>query len=125
MTESKQRHGCLTTWLIFTIVVSLAIAVPYFFGSSMLTEQYPKAPGWGFPALGVVGIVNLVGAIALFKWKKWGFWLFCVSAIATAVLNYVVGLGPVSAVLSGIVGVAILFGVLHIGKTNKGWPQLE
>jgi hypothetical protein len=35
----------------------------------------------------------------------------------------VLGLGVLSFV--GLVGIAMLYGVLHIGKENKGWSQLE
>jgi len=33
-------------------------------------------------------------------------------------------LGLSSAVV-GVLGVILLYGVLHIGKDNKGWPQLD
>jgi hypothetical protein len=39
-------------------------------------------------------------------------------------VNLAIGLDIISAIL-GLVGVAVLFGALHIGKENKGWTQLE
>ena len=46
------------------------------------------------------------------------------SAGVTLVVNLAIGLGFWSAV-GGILAVLILYGVLHIGKNNKGWPQLD
>ena len=70
------------------------------------------------------GQFNLVCAIALFQWKKWGFWGACGSSIVAIVVNLSIGLNPAAVVL-GLLGVLLLYGVLHIGKENKGWPQLE
>ena len=81
-------------------------------------------PAWALIVLGVVAVFNLVCAIALFNWKKWGFWGFIISSIVTLVINLNIGLG-VAQSLSGLIGVAVLYGVLQIGKENKGWPQLD
>jgi len=59
-----------------------------------------------------------------FRWKKWGFWGFALSSLIVFAVNLAVGLNITSAIL-GLVGVAVLFGVLHIDKENKGWTQLE
>lgn len=72
----------------------------------------------------VLSLLNLVCAIVLFHWKKWGFWGFCVSSVIGLVVNLQIGLGIGPAII-GLVGVLLLYGVLHIGKKNKGWPQLE
>jgi hypothetical protein len=74
--------------------------------------------------LAAAGLVNVLCAVALLRWKKWGFWGFVASAVAIFIVNLSIGLGP-SSVLGGAVGVAVLYGVLQIGKENKGWPQLE
>ena len=79
---------------------------------------------WAFPVLVVGGVFNLVCAIGLFRWKKWGFWGFVGSASIVFVINLSIGLS-LGAALAGLLGVAILYGVLHIGKERKGWPQLE
>jgi len=72
----------------------------------------------------VFSLFNLVCAIALFQWKKWGFWGFCVSSVVLFVVNLSVAQG-ISSPIVGLGGVLLLYGVLHIGKENKGWPQLE
>jgi hypothetical protein len=81
-------------------------------------------PDWAFPVLIAVCLFNLVCAIALFRWKKWGFWGLVVSAAVALGVNIAIGLGPLAAI-GGIIGVLLLYGVLQIGKENKGWSQLE
>jgi hypothetical protein len=56
--------------------------------------------------------------------KKWGFWGFIASSIVALFVNLSIGMG-IGQSLLGLVGIALLYGVLHIGKENKGWPQLE
>ena len=72
----------------------------------------------------MVSMINLICAVALFRWKRWGLWGFVGSAVIVFFLNLAMGLGLGSA-LEGLLGIAILFGVLHIGKERKGWSQLE
>ena len=85
---------------------------------------YPNAPQWAFPVLLLLALANLVCAIALLKWKKWGFWGFCLTSVFTALINYVIQVGLFATFL-GFSGIVILYGVLRIGKDEKGWPQLE
>ena len=115
----KQRHGCLTAYLVFIIVGNSATALIYLLGSENI-----HMPKWAFPVMIVAGIFNLVCAIALFRWKKWGFWGAVASGVVVFFINLSIGVQPGFA-LAGLLGVAILYGVLHIGKENKGWSQLD
>jgi hypothetical protein len=65
-----------------------------------------------------------VCTIALFRWKKWGFWGFCVSSVVAIVVNLSGGLG-IGSYLSGLIMIGLMYGVLQIGRENKGWPQLD
>jgi len=124
MGEGKQRHGCLTVWLVLMIIANSLVAVIYLFGSAAIGQNFPSAPGWTFPVLAIVGIVNVVCSIALFQWKKWGFFGFIVTTIVAFVVNPILGLNIVQALL-GLLGVPLLYGVLQIGKEKKGWTQLD
>jgi len=124
MADTKSRHGCLTAWLVVMIVANSLAALTYLLASEAIRRELPSLPEWAFPVLIVFSVFNLVCAVALFKWKKWGFWGFCVSSVVALGVNLSVGFGIVTA-LSGLVGIALLYGVLQIGKENKGWPQLE
>ena len=81
-------------------------------------------PDWALPVLIMVSMINLICAVALFRWKRWGLWGFVGSAVIVFFLNLAMGPGLGSA-LAGLLGIAILFGVLHIGKERKGWAQLD
>jgi len=123
-TPPKQRHGCLTAYLAFIMIANSVTSIMYLTGAGGLRENAPNLPEWALPILILLGIVNLVCAAALFGWKKWGFWGFACSAAIAFIVNLSIVVDPVSAA-SGLLGVAILFGVLHIGKERKGWTQLE
>ncbi len=152
MAEEKKRHGCLTTWLVLMIIVSSLTALSYLMyllGRGMIVQvlqsqafqsQMPPSqmlqiqmlmntPIWIFIMSIVFSIFNIVCAIALFLWKKWGFWGYCATSIAMLVVNLLFfsrGIGPVLlSVFAGLLGALVLFGVLHIGKENKGWLQLK
>lgn len=120
----KSRHGCLTAWLVVMILANSASFLLYLLAQDMISEQLPQLPDWAFPVLIVGSLFNLLCALALFRWKKWGFWGACLSSIVIFVLNIELGIG-IGQSLFGLVGVVLLYAVLHIGKDNQGWPQLE
>ena len=124
MTTNKSRHGCLTAWLIFMMIANSMSVLIYVLGGQAIKQAIPNSPGWLFPSLIVLSAFNLVCAIALFKWKKWGFWGFLGSSVAAFIINLSIGMGLVQSVL-GLLGIAILYGVLNIGENNKGWSQLQ
>ena len=106
------------------IVANSPNALVYLMGNKALRAKLPNAPRSAFPVSIVFSLVNLVCAVALFQWKKWGFWGSCASGVVALVVNLSIGLGVRPALL-GVVGVPLLYGVLHIGEENKGWPQLK
>jgi hypothetical protein len=122
--QTKQRHGCLTAYLVLAIIANSATALLYLFGAGAIKRGTPDMPDWSFPVLIVLVLFNLACAIALLRWKKWGFWGLVASAAITLGVNLTIGLGLSSAIV-GFLGVILLYGVLHIGKENKGWPQLD
>lgn len=105
------------------IVANSATALMYVLRNETIRRSLPNAPGWTLPLLIVVSLFNLMCAVALLQWKKWGFWGSCASGVASLVVNLWLGVGM--GVAGAVIGVLLLYGVLHIGKENKGWPQLE
>jgi hypothetical protein len=120
----KQRHGCLTAWLVLVIVSNSVVTLIYLLGSSSIARTIPTTRGWLIPVLGVLGAANVAFAIALFLWKRWGFYGFVATSAIAFAINLAIGINVVQAVF-GLAGVAILYAVLQIGNENKGWPQLE
>ncbi len=124
MNEYKVRHGCLTKWLIFAMMVNLGITLIFLINYSTLKVLSPTAPSWIFPLLPISSILNVVFLIALFRWKKWGFWGLIGTTIVLIPINLMLGTGIIQS-FQGLLALAILFGLLQIGKENKGWSQLE
>jgi hypothetical protein len=120
----KQRHGCLTAWLVLVIVLNAIVSLVYLFGSSAVGSTLPSSRGWAIPVLAVLALVNVACAVALFLWKRWGFYGLVATSVVTFAINIALGINVLQAAF-GLVGVAILYGVLQIGEANKGWPQLE
>jgi len=106
------------------IVANSGAALMYLLGSNFVRQSLPNMPNWTIPILMLLLVFNLACAIALFQWKKWGFWGFCVSGFVSILVNLSIGLG-IGTSLGGLIGIAILYGVLQIGSDNKGWQQLD
>lgn len=124
MTFQKERHGCLTTWLIIILVVNSLAFLLYLFGAGFIREAAPELPTWVIPVSVVLVLINIVCTIGLFRWQKWGFWGIVVTTVASAVISFSVGFG-VGESLRELIAIAVLYAVLNIGDENKGWPQLE
>lgn len=120
MANMNERHGCLTAWLIFTIVINYLTAL--FF---LRCEEYlPQLPMQMPIVLAGLCVFNVMCVVALFRWKKWGFYGIAASGIIAVVINLSLGIHPARA-LVGLLGVVILYVVLHLGNENKGWTQLK
>ncbi|MBI5556497.1 MAG: hypothetical protein HY885_02560 [Deltaproteobacteria bacterium] len=124
MLENKKRHGCLTVYLAVIVIANLATLLIYGLSSETVKELMPNLPGWVNIASMVFSLTNLICAIALFKWRKWGFWGLLIPTIIMTGVNFSIGIDTGTAIF-GLVGVAILYGVLHLGKDNNGWKQLD
>tara|TARA_Y100000589_G_scaffold232488_1_gene220015 strand:- start:382 stop:756 length:375 start_codon:yes stop_codon:yes gene_type:complete len=123
MEKTKNRHGCLTAWLVWMAFSNSLLSLVYLFGGDIIRQLLPNIAEWTPRVLSLFGLFNVVCVVALFKWKKWGFWGFCVSSICVLAINLSSGIGMDSFLMT-LFGVAILFGVLNIGDDNKGWRQL-
>jgi hypothetical protein len=121
---AKQRHGCLTALLIFMLVANGFTSLIYMVRGGAVMAAFPNAPTWSPIALALGCFLNIILTVALFRWKKWAFYAFCVVATVVFFCNTAIGV-PLLSRLLGLLGPILLFLVLHIGKANKGWPQLE
>jgi hypothetical protein len=95
----------------------------YLFGAEWLRRKGAKAPDWAFWTLAIAGVINVISAVALLRWRRWGFWLFVLSAIGGVAVNLSIGLPQ--GIFGAVFGIAILYGVLHIGGERKAWPRLQ
>lgn len=122
----KQRHGCVTAWLVLMIIANSLLAILYFFASDMIVKNLPgNVSTQMIILLGVIGIGNVIFSVLLLKWKKMGFWGFTITSVVTLIINLSIGLG-IGQSLFGLVGIAILYGVLQIKKEHvTTWDNLE
>ncbi|MCK9640060.1 MAG: hypothetical protein M0R39_09145 [Prolixibacteraceae bacterium] len=122
----KQRHGCVTAWLILMIVANSLSAGLYLFAREMVTKSLPGEVSTPMIILlGILAIGNIVFSVMLFQWKKLGFWGFVVTTAGALIINLTIGLG-VGQSLFGLAGIAILYGVFQIKQGNfTAWENLE
>lgn len=121
---SKQRHGCLSAWLVLFIVANALTGLIYLFGREAVAASLPSSRTWAIPVDIILAAANLIFAIALFQWKRWGFFGLVATAIAAFAVNVAIG-ANMAAAIAGLLSLAILYGVLQIGGDRKGWAQLE
>lgn len=122
--ENKSRHGCLTALLVVMLIANSASAAMNFFAKDLILESIPGTPEWVLYALAAMSIFNVICVIGLLQLKMWAFYGFIISSIVALMINlFYIGLGTQS--FMGLIGIALLYGTLQIGKDNKGWPQLD
>jgi len=125
-TNNKQRHGCITAWLILMIIANSVTALMYLFAGDMVAQNLPgEIPQHMMILLAIMGIINVICSVLLFKWMKLGFWGFIASSLIAVAINLSIGLG-IGQSLFGLIGVIILFGVFQIKKDNvTAWDNLD
>jgi len=123
---TKQRHGCVTAWLVLMIIANSLTAIIYLFANEIITDNLPGNVSTSLIVLsGIIGIANIVFSVMLFQWKKLGFFGFILTGIGSLIINLSIGLG-IRQSLFGLFGIAILYRVLQIKKDNiTAWENLE
>ena len=124
--RQKQRHGCVTWWLWFAIIVNFVVAIIY---SVAMFDVADSGLALGSGLLSMLGVLNVLGSILLMRWNKTGFWLFLSSSLLGVVINIgVLNLNPAASLYS-LVSILVWWGVLQIRKNgasawslmDKGW----
>ena len=124
MNAPKQRHGCLTAWLVFVIAVNSLATLFYVLAHDAIARNLPSGADWAVTVDTLLLAANVVFAIALFRWRRWGFLGLVATSLFAFVINLSVGLN-LGQTLVGLLGPVVLFGVLQIGGERKGWTQLD
>ena len=122
--KEKKRHPFLAVWLTLIIIFSVTFTVLYLSGVGV-ASQAGGAPGCAVPVLIILLGLQTVCAAALFRWRKWGFWGYCIVNVIGLVVDFWLGVSLIWPSVAVAVGIAGLYGALHVGQENKGWPQLE
>ncbi|WP_415328942.1 hypothetical protein [Chryseobacterium sp. MMS23-Vi53] len=122
---NKERHGCVTAWLVLIILGNSLTALLYLLANDRIRESAPDASPLMIYLLGLLALANAVFAGMLLQWKKIGFWGFTVTGICALIINININFGIVQSLI-GLVGVGVLFAILQITKDGKSaWQNLE
>ena len=124
--ETKQRHGCVTTWLVIMIIANSITALIYLFASETILQNMLESVSRSIILLlAVICILNVIFSVMLLQWKKWGFWGFLITSFGALIINLNIGISAAQSVF-GLAGIAILYGILQIKKDNvTAWQNLE
>lgn len=125
-TLKKQRHGCVTSLLIFMMMANSASVILYLFATEFISKTLSiQISDSDKIFLSLFQIANFISCILLFQWKKIGFWLYIATNVATVVLSIYQGKG-ISQLWSALFGVAFLYGVMQIATKNRKttWEEL-
>lgn len=124
--DSKQRHGCVTAWLIFMIIVNALVSVVYLLATDLVVQSFGgPVPHSLIYLLGALGIANIICAVLLFQWRKVGFWGVVATYLGAFTINLIIGIDIFQSLI-GLVGIAVLYIILHIKKKNvSSWESLE
>ena len=118
----KQRHGCLTAYLIvFIIGTSVTLILGWLLGPSPENELTT----WEIAVDSMFAVLAIVCAIAVFMWKKWGVWGLTAVLVAGCIANIIQGELVIVSIIDMILSLGLLYWVLNIGGENKGWPQMK
>ena len=145
----KQRHGCLTAYLIIIIVITALglVLVPL---APVMTDliqseytEYSITFTWATWVALAASAVQIAFAVAIYKWKRWGVYGFVGATVVELILTSIDTEGAnnfsgipsitpefaaiVSIIITAIVGIltiALLVVALKMGKPS-GWDQLE
>ena len=122
----KQRHGCVTTWLILLIIVNSIFAILYLFFGDIIAQNFMgEISSPILILLAILVTANVIFSVLLLKWKKIGFFGFIISGIVALIVNLHIGIG-IAQSIRGLFGIAILYGVLQIKKDNiSAWKNLD
>jgi hypothetical protein len=120
--KNKERHGCLTAWLIYLIFTYSVMSLILFFNSGKATEDTSENM---VLLMGSVGILNIFFCILLFNWVKLGFWGILGTNLVSLTIH-IINDFEISHSIFGMFCLIALFGLLQLKKNNvSGWKNLE
>lgn len=123
--KTKQRHGCVSAYLYFLIILNSITSIVYILASDIVlantAQKYSKI---GIIILGLFAAVNLASSILILRWKKLGFWIFLASALVVFIININNGVGYFAIV--GLLGIVVLYAILQFERDEvSAWNNLE
>lgn len=124
--QHKQRHGCLTAWLIYLMISYSIVSLGLFYKIEIIVKkfQYLKSENY-LLIVASIAILNVVFIFMLLKWFKIGFW----GLLCTNILMFTIQIMNTDNILTPIITATVLliiYGLLKLKKRNiSGWDNLE
>ena len=120
--KNKQRHGCLTAWLIYLMIAYSAVSIIFFFHTDKLPNKISENTTL---LIGSIGILNTLFCFLLFKWVKLGFWGMVLTNLSMFIIQIINGY-EISHSIFGIFCLITLYSLLQLRKNKvSGWDNLE
>ena len=124
--KNKQRHGCLTAWLIYLIIAYSFSTIIFFFKTDEISKitLYKTSENLNI-IYGSLAILGVLFSVMLLKWVKLGFWGILFISISILIMRIINDFNITSSILVFLC-LIILFGLLQLKKGNiSGWNNLE
>jgi hypothetical protein len=124
--QNKQRHGCLTAWLIYLMISYSIVSLGLFYKIDTIAQkfQYIKSENL-LLIVASIEILNVLFLFMLLKWFKLGFW----GLLSTSTLLFIIQIMNSNNILTPIITaivMLIIYGLLKLKKRNvSGWDNLE
>ncbi|MEO3404707.1 hypothetical protein AAFN85_12445 [Mucilaginibacter sp. CAU 1740] len=119
-----ERHGFVTAWLVFMMIVNSFAALRYLLQARELSIMM-DVPTYIIFALFATGALNVLFAVLLFSWKKIAFYGLGITAVIIFILNLTLHMSVIKALL-GLAGFPVLYGILQIKKNDvSAWDYLK
>ncbi len=124
--ETKQRHGIVTAWLSFAIVMNTISILLYLSGDEVMIRKIRgDISNPMLTLLTMLSITNVICSVLLLRWKIIGFYGFMLTSIVGLYVNLDTGLGFGKSLI-GLIGIAVLYGILQMKYKNQSvWENLK
>ena len=117
---TRNRGGCLVTYLIAVLLLDLVGAGLYLILVSSASSSGYYVPSWYVPIQGAALLAIFISVIALWSWKKWGFYLYVVAEIVSGLISFEIGSDGAFTFFSILISVGLLYLLLR-----PNWQDLE
>lgn len=124
--RNKQRHGCLTAWLVYLMISNSIVSLGLFYNINSIVQRFKYIKSENLLLIvASIQILNVLFLFMLLKWFKLGFWGF----LSTSTLLFIIQIMNTKNILTPITTVIVMLitcGLLKLKKRNvTGWGNLD
>ena len=122
-----KRHGCVTAWLLFSLIVTALGAIMGLGFSDLIVklDGVDNIQSSYYIFTGAIALIEGVGLWMIWKKRKWGFHVVDIAAMFSGTLSYLASHEWLS-FTSPFINVFLLYMILQIARGNvTAWSQLK